>query len=223
MNFQIQNASTRPERVFIDSQQLRKCATYFELAVLLLRVLEMIVTIAPHHFLDFTRINSELWLSRLCQIISQLLNRVNSLNKCFSYVVNLEIPGLETIHHYPIITAIVGIVVALLKSNDSKNKFNPISTRVLLKEPSFQLSFLSDIILDVNKEKSKSKVPNNSGESSSSSSIESLISAAEFPIQESNSDIGPWNASSLDLTAVPFSLKDCEYFFYFIYFLFFSL
>ncbi|KAK8379093.1 hypothetical protein O3P69_019133 [Scylla paramamosain] len=44
---EIQNASNRPERVFIDSRQLRICATCFDLALALLRVLEMIVNTAP--------------------------------------------------------------------------------------------------------------------------------------------------------------------------------
>lgn len=65
---QIQNASNRPERVFIDSRQLRICATCFDLALALLRVLEMIVNISPQLFTDFSKPNAEPLLTRLLQV-----------------------------------------------------------------------------------------------------------------------------------------------------------
>ncbi|KAG0728488.1 E3 ubiquitin-protein ligase RNF123 [Chionoecetes opilio] len=111
---EIQNASNRPERVFIDSRQLRICATCFDLALALLRVLEMVVTVAPQLFTDFARPNAEFLLSRLCQLLCQVLNRVSGWSGCFGHVVSLEIPGLETIHHYPILTAVTGILLTLI-------------------------------------------------------------------------------------------------------------
>ncbi|KAK7063245.1 hypothetical protein SK128_006713, partial [Halocaridina rubra] len=112
---EIQNASNRPERVFIDSRQLRICATCFDLALALLRVLEMIVNIVPEMFTDYSRPKAEHLLRRLCQLLCQVLHRVSGHTGCFGHVVALEIPGLETIHHYPIMTAVAGILVTLVK------------------------------------------------------------------------------------------------------------
>jgi Kip1 ubiquitination-promoting complex protein 1 len=69
---QIQNVSSRPERVFIESRQLKICATCFDLALALLRVLEMVASIAPEIFTDITRSSSELLLARLCQVYISL-------------------------------------------------------------------------------------------------------------------------------------------------------
>ena len=65
---EIHNVSSRPERVFIESRQLKICATCFELAVSLLRVLEMIASIVPNVFCDSTLPSSENLLARLCQV-----------------------------------------------------------------------------------------------------------------------------------------------------------
>ena len=59
---EIHNASLRPDTVFIESRQLKVGATCFELAISLLRVLEMISTIAKDVFTDNL-------LARLCQVI----------------------------------------------------------------------------------------------------------------------------------------------------------
>ncbi|XP_042209259.1 E3 ubiquitin-protein ligase RNF123-like isoform X2 [Homarus americanus] len=144
---EIQNASNRPERVFIDSRQLRICATCFDLALALLRVLEMIVNIAPQLFTDFSRPNAELLLSRLCQLLCQVFNRVSGWSGCFGHVVGLEIPGLETIHQYPILTAVTGILVTLISHDfDQVNPKAPVATRTLLNEPSFQLSSVYQLL-----------------------------------------------------------------------------
>lgn len=65
---QIQQAAERLERNFVDSRQLKVCATCFDLSVSLLRVLEMTVTLAPEIFLDWSRPSSELLLRRLAQV-----------------------------------------------------------------------------------------------------------------------------------------------------------
>lgn len=44
---EIQNAANKPEKVFIDSRQLKICCTCFDLTVALLRVLEMVVFLNP--------------------------------------------------------------------------------------------------------------------------------------------------------------------------------
>jgi Kip1 ubiquitination-promoting complex protein 1 len=87
---QIQNASSRPERVSIESRQLKICATCFDLALALLRVLEMVVSIAPEIFTDVTRSSSELLLARLCQVCISLETKTNFSKKkkkgCFSAI-----------------------------------------------------------------------------------------------------------------------------------------
>ncbi|PSN30203.1 hypothetical protein C0J52_21037 [Blattella germanica] len=152
---EIQNVSSRPERVFIESRQLKICATCFDLALALLRVLEMVASIAPEIFTDTTRSSSELLLGRLCQLLCQVLNRVSSQAGCFQYVVTLEIPDLETVDHFPILAAVVGILLALLQEELVEHDVNiskvPKVARALLTEPSFQLDSLHFVLGDIQK------------------------------------------------------------------------
>ncbi|XP_068246013.1 E3 ubiquitin-protein ligase RNF123-like [Palaemon carinicauda] len=158
---EIQNASNRPERVFIDSRQLRICATCFDLALALLRVLEMIVNIASELFTDLSRPNAESLLSRLCQLLCQVLHRVCGYSGCFGYVVSLEIPGLETIHHYPILTAVTGILVTLVKTGyDPASPNSQVVSKILLSEPSFQLNSIYQLLGG-----QETAVPSNSSQS----------------------------------------------------------
>ncbi|XP_017884419.1 E3 ubiquitin-protein ligase RNF123-like isoform X2 [Ceratina calcarata] len=122
---EIHNVSSRPERVYIESRQLKICATCFDLSVSLLRILEMIITML------------------LCQV----LNRMSSQTSCFQHVVQLEILDLECVDHFPILAAVTGILLALL--HEDMNKFKrksmtevPKITQALLTEPSFQMSTL---------------------------------------------------------------------------------
>ncbi|XP_043268738.1 E3 ubiquitin-protein ligase RNF123-like isoform X2 [Venturia canescens] len=144
---EIHNVSSRPERVFIESRQLKICATCFDLAVSLLRVIEMIATIAPAIFNDPAQFSSENLLIRLCQLLCQILNRVSSQTSSFQHVVLLDIPDLETVDHFPILAAVIGILLALLQQEiTSKHaheaKEAPRTTGTLLMEPSFQMSSL---------------------------------------------------------------------------------
>lgn len=77
---QIQQAAERMERNFVDSRQLKVCATCFDLSVSLLRVLEMTVTLAPEIFLDWSRPSSELLLRRLAQVLSSLQEGIKILH-----------------------------------------------------------------------------------------------------------------------------------------------
>uniref|UniRef100_A0A8C2TIW5 RING-type E3 ubiquitin transferase n=1 Tax=Coturnix japonica TaxID=93934 RepID=A0A8C2TIW5_COTJA len=129
---EIQQAAERLERNFVDSRQLKVCATCFDLSVSLLRVLEMTVTLAPEIFLDWNRPSSELLLRRLAQLLNQVLNRVTAERNLFDRVVNLRLPGLESVDHYPILVAVTGILVRLLVDTDR-------ATAVLLADPCFQL------------------------------------------------------------------------------------
>ncbi|KAK2534368.1 Rnf123 [Columba guinea] len=117
---EIQQAAERLERNFVDSRQLKVCATCFDLSVSLLRVLEMTVTLAPEIFLDWNRPSSELLLRRLAQLLNQVLNRVTAERNLFDRVVNLRLPGLESVDHYPILVAVTGILVRLLVDTDAQ-------------------------------------------------------------------------------------------------------
>ncbi|NWI43957.1 RN123 ligase, partial [Picathartes gymnocephalus] len=134
---EIQQAAERLERNFVDSRQLKVCATCFDLSVSLLRVLEMTVTLAPEIFLDWNRPSSELLLRRLAQLLNQVLNRVTAERNLFDRVVNLRLPGLESVDHYPILVAVTGILVRLLVDTDVQGTER--ATAVLLADPCFQL------------------------------------------------------------------------------------
>jgi len=56
------------------------------------------------------------------QLLCQVLNRISSQAGCFQHVVMLSIPDLETVDHFPILTAVVGIMLALL--HDDIQKFD---------------------------------------------------------------------------------------------------
>ncbi|GAA6106932.1 E3 ubiquitin-protein ligase RNF123 [Tachysurus ichikawai] len=117
---EIQQAAERPERNFVDTRQLKVCATCFDLSVSLLRVLEMTVTLVPEIFLDWSRPSAELLLRRLAQLLNQVLNRVTAERNLFDRVVNLRLPGLESVDHYPILVAVTGILVRVLVDSERK-------------------------------------------------------------------------------------------------------
>ncbi|PIO24617.1 hypothetical protein AB205_0142180 [Aquarana catesbeiana] len=118
--WRIQQAAERLERNFVDSRQLKVCATCFDLSVSLLRVLEMTVTLVPEIFLDWSRSSSELLLRRLAQLLNQVLNRVTAERNLFDRVVSLRLPGLESVDHYPILVAVTGILVRLLVDSETQ-------------------------------------------------------------------------------------------------------
>ncbi|XP_039513194.1 E3 ubiquitin-protein ligase RNF123 isoform X2 [Pimephales promelas] len=134
---EIQQAAERPERNFVDTRQLKVCATCFDLSVSLLRVLEMTITLVPEIFLDWARPSAELLLRRLAQLLNQVLNRVTAERNLFDRVVNLRLPGLESVDHYPILVAVTGILVRILVDSDKHGISRAAS--VLLSDPCFQL------------------------------------------------------------------------------------
>ncbi|XP_014468649.1 PREDICTED: E3 ubiquitin-protein ligase RNF123-like [Dinoponera quadriceps] len=161
---EIHNVSSRPERVFIESRQLKICATCFDLAISLLRVLEMISTVALSVFNDPAQSSSETLLARLCQLLCQVLNRMSSQTSCFQHVVLLEIPDLESVDHFPILAAVIGILLALLEKEMSIFAAKPTVevpkiTRSLLTEPSFQTSSLYFVLADAKNTKAKNVKP----------------------------------------------------------------
>ncbi|XP_073793682.1 E3 ubiquitin-protein ligase RNF123 isoform X3 [Danio rerio] len=134
---EIQQAAERPERNFVDTRQLKVCSTCFDLSVSLLRVLEMTITLVPEIFLDWTRPSAELLLRRLAQLLNQVLNRVTAERNLFDRVVNLRLPGLESVDHYPILVAVTGILVRILVDSNKQGVSRAAS--VLLSDPCFQL------------------------------------------------------------------------------------
>ncbi|XP_020289917.1 E3 ubiquitin-protein ligase RNF123 isoform X2 [Pseudomyrmex gracilis] len=153
---EIHNVSSRPERVFIESRQLKICSTCFDLSVSLLRVLEMICTVAPGVFNDPTQSSSESLLGRLCQLLCQVLNRMSSQANCFQHVVQLDIPDLDPVDHFPMLAAVIGVLLALLEKEMKDFAANPTLdvckvTRSLLTEPSFQISSLYFVLGDTEK------------------------------------------------------------------------
>lgn len=150
---EIHNASLRPDTVFIESRQLKVGATCFELAISLLRVLEMFSTIAKNVFTDNL-------LARLCQLLCNILNRVSSQTSSFQHVVLMAIPDLDKVDHFPILAVVIGILLALLEDeiNDVvKNGEIPRITRTLLMEPSFQISSLSYVLGESKVQNTKSR------------------------------------------------------------------
>ncbi|KAM6927882.1 LOW QUALITY PROTEIN: E3 ubiquitin-protein ligase RNF123 [Xenentodon cancila] len=141
---EIQQAAERPERNFVDTRQLKVCATCFDLSVSLLRVLEMTVTLVPEIFLDWARPSAELLLRRLAQLLNQVLNRVTAEKNLFDRVVNLRLPGLESVDHYPILVAVTGILVRVLVDGDRQGLSRAAS--VLLSDPCFQLHSIQHLL-----------------------------------------------------------------------------
>uniref|UniRef100_A0AAQ6ABA1 E3 ubiquitin-protein ligase RNF123 n=1 Tax=Amphiprion ocellaris TaxID=80972 RepID=A0AAQ6ABA1_AMPOC len=139
---EIQQAAERPERNFVDTRQLKVCATCFDLSVSLLRVLEMTVTLVPEIFLDWSRPSAELLLRRLAQLLNQVLNRVTAEKNLFDRVVNLRLPGLESVDHYPILVAVTGILVRILVDGDRVSR----ASSVLLSDPCFQLHSIQHLL-----------------------------------------------------------------------------
>uniref|UniRef100_A0A3B3B5I1 RING-type E3 ubiquitin transferase n=1 Tax=Oryzias melastigma TaxID=30732 RepID=A0A3B3B5I1_ORYME len=138
---EIQQAAERPERNFVDTRQLKVCATCFDLSVSLLRVLEMTVTLVPEIFLDWSRPSAELLLRRLAQLLNQVLNRVTAEKNLFDRVVNLRLPGLESVDHYPILVAVTGILVRILVDGETSR-----AASVLLADPCFQLHSIQHLL-----------------------------------------------------------------------------
>lgn len=147
----------------MDTRQLKVCATCFDLSVSLLRVLEMTVTLVPEIFLDWSRPSAELLLRRLAQLLNQVLNRVTAEKNLFDRVVNLRLPGLESVDHYPILVAVTGILVRILVDGDRQGVFR--ASSVLLSDPCFQLHSIQHLLGE-------------GGESSSSSAAAAAAAAS---------------------------------------------
>ncbi|KAK1901710.1 E3 ubiquitin-protein ligase RNF123 [Dissostichus eleginoides] len=116
-------AETRSDKTHLDADKthLNSDKTHLDLtrpsAELLLRRLAQFI------FLDWTRLSAELLLRRLAQV----LNRVTAEKNLFDRVVNLRLPGLESVDHYPILVAVTGILVRVLVDGDRQGCFLDVS------------------------------------------------------------------------------------------------
>lgn len=142
---EIQNTAQRQENTLFEPKQLKICSMCFELTVSLMRCLEMIISVAPEILTDASRPNSDLLLNRICQLISQVLSRVTVPPGCFQFVVDMCSADLNAVTHYPIITAALGILLALMQEEMDNDLTPQIVTRVsraFLTDPSFQFATL---------------------------------------------------------------------------------
>lgn len=152
---EIQNGMQRQDRssAAYESRQSKICSMCFELTVSLMRTLEMMINIAPAVFVDADRPNSITLLNRVCQLISQVLSRVTVPPGCFQYVIDMCLPELSSVTHFSIISASIGILLALLKNeidDDEDGRINmPKVVKILLTDPSFQIASLEYTVGDV--------------------------------------------------------------------------
>uniref|UniRef100_A0A1B6D141 B30.2/SPRY domain-containing protein n=1 Tax=Clastoptera arizonana TaxID=38151 RepID=A0A1B6D141_9HEMI len=147
----------------IRTNQFLVCSTCFDFTLGLLRVFEMIITVCKPLFTDFKRLNSENLLERLCQILCLILLRVSSADGCFEYVISLNIHELETIHQFPILAALIGVMIALLdgdESHDAKteSEISPV-VKTLLSDPGFEIKNLLYVLGEDDRAKNKNEKP----------------------------------------------------------------
>ncbi|KAI1287430.1 putative E3 ubiquitin-protein ligase [Halotydeus destructor] len=138
---EIQNAANKPEKVFIDSRQLKICCTCFDLTVALLRVLEMVVSINPLLMTKPASESSDLLLGQLCTLLNQILSRVTTVTGCFEFVAELDIPGLEPVAHFPLVSAVCGILVSLTVRGPQESR--DIAVKAFVSDASFVAANLS--------------------------------------------------------------------------------
>lgn len=152
---EVQQKVASPEIRILESRQLKICATCFEIAVCLMRILEMIVTKVPEVFLDPSLSSSELLLKRLIQVLCQILNRITARNGIFEGVVSLYIQGLESVSYFPIAAAMIGILVYLVLK--PKDECKQTVLRYLISDPGFKVAsleyLLGKLASDTNKDK----------------------------------------------------------------------
>jgi Kip1 ubiquitination-promoting complex protein 1 len=122
----------------LDGQKLKICATCFDICVSLLRVIEMIVSLVPELLLGILTLHSELLLHRLIQMLCQVLARVGGSHNVFDRIVHLRLPGLETVDHFPILVAVVGVLVQLVISDKGLVEQRRVLSAIV-GEPGFQL------------------------------------------------------------------------------------
>ncbi|XP_037891290.1 E3 ubiquitin-protein ligase RNF123 isoform X2 [Glossina fuscipes] len=203
---EIQNTALRQENTVFEPKQLKICSMCFELTVSLMRCLEMIITIAPEIFHDAARPNSDLILTRVCQLISQVLSRVTVPPGCFQFVVDMCSADLNAVTHFPIIAAALGILLALLRP-EMENDKNPSKvtriTRALLTDPSFQFANLEFALGEIKTPiLQQSEIPRGNFDPSTRAHIDPLTNDVRVPQPTSSKRI------RADPPIIKFTLSD---------------
>ncbi|XP_061398037.1 E3 ubiquitin-protein ligase RNF123 [Musca vetustissima] len=205
---EIQNTAHRQENTKFEPKQLKICSMCFELTVSLMRCLEMIITVAPDIFHDPCRANSDLVLNRVCQLISQVLSRVTVPPGCFQFVVDMCSSSLNAVTHFPIITAALGILLALFKDEIDNDKNPSKVTRVcraLLTDPSFQFANLEFALGEIKTPiLQQSEIPRGNFDPSTRAHIDPLTNDVRIP-QPTTSSLKKIRA---DPPILKFSLND---------------
>lgn len=203
---EIQNTAQRQEQhLAYESRQSKICSMCFELTVSLMRALEMLLSVAPAIFTDSNRPNSDTLLNRVCQLISQVLSRVTIPPGCFQYVIDMCLPDLSTVTHFSIISAAIGVLLALL--NDEINDDDvpvqiPKISKILLTDPSFQIACLEFSIGEVRTPiQIQQEIPRGNFDAQCRGHIDPLTNEIRFPAGRQTNDP----------PIIKFSLGDCKF------------
>lgn len=187
-----------------ESRQLKICAMCFELTVSLMRTLEMLISIAPTVFTDIERPNSVTLLNRICQLLSQVLSRVTIPPGCFQFVIDLCLPELASVTHFAIVSATIGILLALLKDdlNDDDGFINmPKVVKILLTDLSFQIGCLEFTVGEVKTAiQIQQEIPRGNFDAQYRGHIDPLTNEVRFPASKPRED----------QPIIRFSLLDCK-------------
>jgi len=138
---EIQQATSRLDAQLPETRQLRTCGICFDLTVGLLRVLEMVCSVVPEVFVDYTRQAAELTMFRLFQAVIQILNRVTASYTLFETLSRLHATDIERQDRYAVLAAVAGVLVTLLVRAPMESREKAVAC--LLGEPSFQLEAIS--------------------------------------------------------------------------------
>lgn len=205
---QIQNTAQRQENTLFEPKQLKICSMCFELTVSLMRCLEMIITVAPNVVSDETRGSSDLLLNRICQLISQVLSRVTVPPGCFQFVVDMCSADLNAVTHFPIITAALGILLALLRGEMDTDVMPPKVTRIsraFLTDPSFQFATLEFALGEIRTPLLEQKeIPRGNFDPSTRPNIDPLTNDVRVPNLNTSKRI------RADPPIIKFALNDCK-------------
>lgn len=141
---EIKTALQKPNDPKVDVKQLKICSMCFELTISLLRALEMIITLIPDLFVSILP-NGDCLLNRICQLLVQILTRTTIPIGSFQALVDANLPEIEHVTHFAILSVTVGVFLALMKDEINKDdcivKIPKIS-RIFLTDPGFHIACL---------------------------------------------------------------------------------
>ncbi|KAI3388406.1 hypothetical protein SNEBB_006388 [Seison nebaliae] len=106
-----------------ENNQIRICSACFEFTIALLRTLEFLFYIAPSCIIDEkSEIDGNVILVRICQILNQIFNRLNSKDNALDLVTRLQLSNMPNVDRYPIISACIGILIRMATLRNAKNR-----------------------------------------------------------------------------------------------------